>query len=248
MTYTRKYNIEVFQSIDALNKAVADYIVTVSNKAIAERGRFTIALSGGDSPQKLYALLAKTPYSEQIEWKKIFVFWGDERWVPIDDKRNNAFQVKSILLDKVIIPASNIHRIPVNLSPNQAVIKYEKELRAFFENKPIQLDVILLGLGENGHTASLFPGTKVIHEHAEGIRFVEGNPPIGGRITMTAALINRARHILFLVTGEKKAGILGKVLDDSYQPNLYPAQLIKPIHGDLIWFADQEAASLIKQF
>jgi 6-phosphogluconolactonase len=248
LTYTRKYNIEVFQSIDALNKAVADYIVTVSNKAIAERGRFTIALSGGDSPQKLYALLAKTPYSEQIEWKKIFVFWGDERWVPIDDKRNNAYQVKSILLDKVIIPASNIHRIPVNLSPNQAVIKYEKELRAFFENKPIQLDVILLGLGENGHTASLFPGTKVIHEHAEGIRFVEGNPPIGGRITMTAALINRARHILFLVTGEKKAGILGKVLDDSYQPNLYPAQLIKPIHGDLIWFADQEAASLIKQF
>ncbi len=241
-------SVDVFQSIDALREAVAEYIITVSKKSIAERGRFTIALSGGDTPQKLYALLAKTPYSEQIEWKKTFVFWGDERWVPFDDRRNNAYQAKSILLDKVTIPASNIHRIPVNLSPNQAAIKYEKELRAFFGNEPIQFDMILLGLGENGHTASLFPGTKVIHEHAEGVRFVEMNPPIGGRITMTAALINQAHHILFLVTGEKKAVILEKILDDSYQPNLYPAQLIKPLHGDLIWFADQEAASLIKQF
>jgi len=248
LTTIQKYNIEVFQSIDALNSAAAEYIIAVSKKAIAERGRFTIALSGGDTPQELYALLAKTPYNEQIEWKKTFVFWGDERWVPLDDRRNNAYQAKSILLDKVNIPASNIHRISVNLSPNQAAIKYEKELRTFFGNELIQFDMILLGLGDNGHTASLFPGTKVIHEHAEGVRFVEMNPPIGGRITMTAALINRAHHILFLVSGEKKAGILGKVLDASYQPNLYPAQLIKPIHGDLQWFADQEAASLIKQF
>lgn len=248
MTDTQKYNIEVFQSIDALNKSAAEYIIAVSISAIAKRGRFTIALSGGDTPQKLYALLAKTPYCEQIEWKKTFVFWGDERWVPLDDKRNNAHQAKSILLDKVNIPASNIHRIPVNLSPNQAANKYEKELRTFFGNEPIQLDVILLGLGENGHTASLFPGTKVIHEHGEGVRFVEDNLQVGGRITMTATLINQARQILFIVTGEKKAGILGKVLYTSYQPELYPAQLIKPIHGDLLWFADQEAASLIKQF
>jgi 6-phosphogluconolactonase len=241
-------SIDVFQSIDVLNKAAAEYIIAVSKKSITERGRFTSAFSGGDTPQKLYALLAKAPYSEQIEWKKTFVFWGDERWVPLDDRRNNAYQAKTILLDKVTIPASNIHRIPVNLSPNQTATKYEKELRTFFGNELIQFDMILLGLGENGHTASLFPGTKVLHEHAQGVRFVEENPPVGGRITMTAPLINHARHILFLVTGEKKAAILGKVLDDSYQPNLYPAQLIKPIHGDLLWFADQEAAALIKQF
>lgn len=248
MTTHQKYNIEVFQSVDALNSAAAEYIIAVSKKSIADRGRFTIALSGGDTPQKLYALLSQPSYCGQIEWKNTFVFWGDERWVPLDDRRNNAHKAKSILLDKVTIPVSNIHRIPVNLSPNQAAIKYEKELRAFFGNEPIQFDIILLGLGENGHTASLFPGTKVIHEHVEGIRFVEMNPPVGGRITMTAALINQAHHILFLVTGEKKAAILRKILDDSYQPNLYPAQLIKPLHGDLIWFADQEAASLIKQF
>ena len=248
MTTNPEHNIEVFQSIEVLNKAAAEYIVTVSNEAIVERGRFTIALSGGNTPQRLYSLLSEIPYRKQICWNRTFIFWGDERCVPLNDKRNNAYQVKSILLDKIDIPLLNIHSIPVDLPPLVAASKYEMEMRFFLKNDPIHFDMILLGLGENGHTASLFPGTKVIHEHAEGMRAVWVEDEKMFRITMTAPLINRARHVLFLVTGKRKAGILGKVLDTSYQHNKYPAKLIKPINGDLLWFADQEAAQLIKQF
>ncbi len=248
MTKPQEHNIEVFQSIAALNKAAAEYIIAVSNEAIVERGKFTIALSGGDTPQRLYALLSEMPYSEQIHWNRTFIFWGDERCVPLNDKRNNAYQAKSILLAKTDIPLVNIHSIPVDLPPLVAASTYEKELKVFFGNDLVNFDIVLLGLGENGHTASLFPETKVIHEHAQGIRavFVEDEKMF--RITMTAPLINHARHVLFLITGEKKAKILGKIFDSASQHDKYPAQLIKPIHGDLLWFADQEAASLIKQF
>jgi len=249
LTTNPEHNIEVFQSIEELNKAAAEYIITVSNEAIIERGKFTIVLSGGDTPQRLYALLSEKPYREQINWNRTFIFWGDERCVPLNDKRNNAYQAKLILLDKIDIPLLNIHSIPVDLPPVVAASNYEKDLKVFFENDPVHFDIILLGLGENGHTASLFPGTKVIHEHAEGIRAVFVQEEKMFRITMTAPLINKARHILFLVTGEKKADILGKILNSSAPlHDKYPAQLIKSVHGDLLWFADQEAASLIKQF
>lgn len=245
MTLNQKHNIKVFLTDDELNKAAAEFIISVAEKSIAARERFTISLSGGNSPEKLYSLLAESPFREQIDWSRTFIFWGDERCVSLDDEKNNAHRAKELLLDKIDIPESNIYRIPVNLSPEDAALKYEKEIFAFFKEEIPRFDIMLLGLGDNGHTASLFPETKVITEQAEGVRAIYVEEEKMFRVSMTAPLINRAHNILFLVTGEKKAEILAKVLYGSYLPEIYPAQLIKPVDGDLLWFIDEAAAYLI---
>jgi len=235
-------NLKVFSSVDLLNTAAAEFIITTARKAITEKGKFAISLSGGHTPEKLYLLLSQSPFREQIQWEKTFVFWGDERCVPLNDEQNNAHRAKTLLLDKVSIPLTNIYAIPVNLPPTEAARTYEKELKNFFGSKPIQFDLILLGLGENGHTASLFPGTKVLEENKERIRevFVEEEKIF--RITMTAPLINQAHCILYMVTGEKKAKVLKTILKEHYLPEKYPAQLIKPLNGELFWYVDKAAA------
>jgi 6-phosphogluconolactonase len=240
------YNIQVFQTPDELNKVAAQLIIDIGGKCIAANGRFTLSLSGGETPKKLYALLSEHPYREQLEWKKTFVFWGDERCVPLNDERNNAYQAKLLLLNKIDIPFSNIYSIPVNLSPKDAGKQYEKELKTFFGTGSPNFDLILLGLGKNGHTASLFPGTKVIEEKAVGVREVYIEEEKMFRVTMTAPLINMAHHILFLINGKEKSEILNNVLTSSYQPNNYPAQLIKPVDGELYWFVDSTAGVLLK--
>ncbi len=239
------YNLKIFQSGDALSRAAAEFIVEISGKSIAERGKFLIALSGGKTPEQLYLLLAEPFFRDQMQWDKTFVFWGDERCVPLEDERNNAHQAKLLLLDKINIPAPNIYPIPVNLSPAEAASKYEKEMNSFFEGGSPRLDFLLLGLGENGHTASLFPRTKVIAERAMGIREVYLEDERIFRVTMTAPLINKARQILFLVGGKNKAEILKKVLRGPYLPDSYPAQLVRPEAGCVSWFVDQAAASYI---
>src|ERR1700722_14009513 len=167
------YNhLEVFPDIDDLNIAAAEFIIATANESITKKGRFVISFSGGQTPVELYSILSKYPFREQIEWERTFIFWGDERCVPKEDKQNNAHQAKIALLDKVNIPPSNIHIIPVNLPPAEAANNYEKEINNFFGVEPRQFDLVLLGLGENGHTASLFPGTKILKEHAEGVREV----------------------------------------------------------------------------
>jgi 6-phosphogluconolactonase len=237
--------LKVFKTIDALNRAAAKLIIDIANKAIAERGKFVIALSGGQTPMALYSLMAKTPFHDELTWKNTSVFWGDERCVPETDSRNNAHEAKSVLLDKVNIPKSNIHSVPVSLSPAEAASEYEKEIKDYFKGKMPCFDIILLGVGENGHTASLFPNAKVLEEQEEGIRAVYVEEEKMFRITMTAALINSAHNILFLVTGKDKAKIMEAILSDSAQPHKYPAQLIRPNKGQLFWFLDQAAASLI---
>ncbi len=256
MTTDSKNKLEVFQTLDALYVAAANFIVDTANKAIGERGRYTISLSGGQTPKKLYALLATPSFSNKIQWEKTFVFFGDERCVPLDDERNNAHQAKSILLDNVDIPSSNIHIIPVDLSPAEAAVKYEKELKIFFGKESLRFDFILLGLGENGHTASIFPGTKVVEDKTIGIRdlYVETEKIPDGlshsdgfRVTMTAPMINNARNILFLIAGEEKRVVLDKVLNGPYIPDKYPAQLIKPSDGELKWFVDSKAGALLSE-
>ncbi len=239
------HNLRVFQTVDELNVAAAELIISIANKSIAARGRFVISLSGGQTPEKLYSLLAKSPWREQIEWIKTFIFWGDERYVQFDDKRNNARAVKSILLNRIDIPSRNIYFINVNLQPDMAAKEYEKDIKDFFKTESLRFDLVLLGLGENGHTASLFPGTKVIDEHVEGVRDVYVEEEKMFRVTMTAPLINQAHHILFLVTGTKKSEVVKQVLTSSFQPDHYPAQLIKPNDGVLQWFVDRDAATLI---
>jgi len=237
------YHLEVLPTINDLNIAAAEFIIATAKKAIAKRGRFVISFSGGQTPLELYSILSQSPFREQIEWERTFIFWGDERCVPLEDKRNNAHQAKITLLNEVNIPPSNIHIIPVNLPPSEAAKKYEKEINDFFGVGPRQFDLILLGLGENGHTASLFPGTKILNEQAEGVREVYVEEEKNFRITMTAPLINQSHHILFLVTGKNKAEILENIMWAPYQPQKYPAQLIKPLEGDLRWFADSAAAT-----
>jgi 6-phosphogluconolactonase len=240
-----KYNLHVFETTEAVNNAAAEFIIELANKSIVERGRFTISLSGGETPKKVYSLLSEPPFKDQVQWKRTFIFWGDERFVPFNDERNNGHQAKTILLDKIEIPLGNIHFVPVNSLPAEAAVEYEKEIKDFFGEEPTRFDLILLGLGENGHTASLFPGTKVIDEHVEGIKEVYVEEERMFRITMTAPLINEAHNILFLVTGEEKATILERVLTGPYEPNIYPTQLIKPVNGELFWFSDRAAADLI---
>lgn len=239
------HNVRVFQTVDELNVAAAELIISIANKSIAARGRFVISLSGGQTPEKLYSLLAKSPWREQIEWIKTFIFWGDERYVQFDDKRNNARAAKSILLNRIDIPSRNIYFINVNLQPNMAAKEYEKDIKDFFKTESLRFDLVLLGLGENGHTASLFPRTKVIDEHVEGVRAVYVEEEKMFRVTMTAPLINQAHHILFLVAGTKKSEVVKQVLTSSFQPAHYPAQLIKPNDGVLLWFVDRDAATLI---
>ena len=239
-----KNDLRVFETPGLLSEAAAKFIVQLARESISERGRFAIALSGGNTPGKLYALLSTPAFKQQMDWEKTFVFWGDERCVPMNDERNNAFMAKLLLLNNIDIPAANIYPVQVNLPPAEAAEAYEQTLKTFFGKQPTAFDLILLGLGDNGHTASLFPGTTVLHEQKRLVKEVYVVEQQMFRITMTAPFINLANNIVFLVTGKEKAGVLKTVLNGPFEPDKYPAQLIKPVNGNLYWFADKTAANL----
>ena len=234
--------LKVFETSALMNVAVANFIVELAAESIKQRGRFVFSLSGGNTPSKLYSLLSYPSFQDKIDWQKTFVFWGDERYVPLDDKRNNAHMAGSLLLDKIDIPQANIYPIPVFLSPAEAALSYEQTLKVFFGKEAPCFDLILLGLGENGHTASLFPGTSVIHESKRWVKELYVAEQKEWRITMTIPLINQAANVAFLVTGKEKSAILETVLNSPIQPDLYPAQLIRPMLGLLLWFADKSAS------
>lgn len=238
-------NLHIFKSTEELNESAASYIVKTSQEAISERGVFSISLSGGQTPQKLYALLASDKFKNQINWAKTHVFWGDERCLPLEDERNNAHEAKLILLNKINIPVENVHIIPVNLSPAEAALEYDKEISDFFSEKPKCFDLSLLGLGENGHTASLFPHTDVLLEKSQTVKAVYLEDQQLFRITMTAPLINGSRAIIFLVTGKEKAEMVKTVVQGDYLPEHYPAQLIKSQRSRPLWYLDEAAASLL---
>jgi 6-phosphogluconolactonase len=238
-------DISIFESEDRLYKTACDFIAELAKDAVLKRGRFTLVLSGGHTPEKLYNMLSSTPYDKYIPWKDTYVFWGDERCVPPNDKRNNAHRARELLLNKVAISASNIFPVNVNLPPVEAAKEYDKRIKDFFSDTNSTFDLILLGLGENGHTASLFPMTSVLHEFKHWVKEVYLEDQSMYRVTMTASLINSARQILFLVCGKNKAEVLNRVLLSPYQPEILPAQIIQPLNGKLQWFADRGAASLL---
>lgn len=216
-----------FDNADLLAKAATEYFIKLAANAIEEKGKFTVALSGGNTPAAMYKLLATDFYSQQINWKKCYFFWGDERCVPLADKDNNAFNAQNILLDKVAVPKKNIFVIPVDESPVNAAIYYEATIKIFFKtDKPI-FDLILLGMGDNGHTASLFPHTTILHEQNALVKEIYVDEIKMNRVSFTAPLINNAKHILFLVAGKGKDDMLKKVLEEEFRPEEYPAQLIK---------------------
>ncbi len=240
-------NIKIFPTTEELTKGAAQFIADVAQKAVAERGRFTISLSGGHTPEQLYALLAKPPFADSMPWSDTYVFWGDERCVGLDDKDNNAHMARVQLLDHVAIPASNIYPMPVDMTPAEAADQYEETIKDFFGDDAPVFDLILLGLGENGHTASLFPGTDVVTEARRLVKEVFVAEQDMFRITMTAPLINQARNIMFLVAGKGKAEILNTVLNKPVQPDKYPAQLIAIGMGNLYWYIDADAAMILQQ-
>lgn len=238
-------NVNIFETAASLAQATADLMIAIAKNAIERRGSFTVSLSGGTTPEYLYTLLTKPAYRDQIPWNKTFVFWGDERFVPSDDKQNNAHMAKTFLLDHVDIPSINIYPVPVDVEPALAAEKYEASIKKFFGEETPRFDFMLLGLGENGHTASLFPGSEVVFENKRLVREVFVAEQDMFRITMTTALINKAHNIIFLVEGESKAAILKTILGDTKQPDKFPAQIIKAEDGNLYWLVDKKAAALL---
>ena len=240
-------NLVVYPDRPSFIDGAADFIVDLAAQAIGERGRFTLALSGGSTPRPIYARLASADYRDRIEWSKVHVFFGDERCVPPDDARSNYRMACEALLDHVSLPPDHIHRIQGEIDPAQAALIYEQELQQLFRTSAFPtFDLICLGLGDNGHTASLFPGTASLREKERWIvpQYVE--VMTSWRVTFTAPLINAARNSAFLVEGAGKAEVLWRILNGPYQPDVLPAQLIQPVNGELHWLVDAAAAAKLQ--
>lgn len=230
-----------------LAKAAADFIAKRIKEVLKTQDRFTIALSGGSTPKALHELLAKSPYAEQIPWLQLHVFWGDERYVPIDDAQSNAGMAYDTLLGHVFTPDDQIHVWRTDLEPDAAAADYDRILHDYFDDSQPTFDLVLLGMGDDGHTLSLFPGTEVVHEQTAWTRAYFLDQQDMYRLTLTAPVVNRASCVLFLVAGPKKAAPLREVLEGEYQPDTYPAQVIKPVTGELIWMVDQQAAANLRR-
>jgi 6-phosphogluconolactonase len=242
--------LEIFPSPVEMSEAAAKRFTAQAAQAVSLHGRFTVALCGGKTPSALYSLLAKAPFASQIPWAHVHLFWGDERCVPPDHTDSNYRMVRALLMDRVPIPPANIHRMPGEMDPVEAAALYEKGLRDFFvphgDGFPV-FDFILLGLGEDGHTASLFPATRAIHESARWVLGHYVNAQKGWRITLTPQVINSAWLVVFLVTGSGKAAVLKDILEGPYRPDSLPAQVVRPAGGELLWMLDRDAAALLKE-
>jgi 6-phosphogluconolactonase len=234
--------VKTFDTPATLARGAAEFIVARINDVLNHQDRFTLALSGGSTPNALYELLAKPPFSEQIPWAQLHIFWGDERAVPLDDPQNNAGVAYEKLLGNVYTPDSQIHVWETDLTPEAAAADYDRLLHTYFTATGPTFDLVLLGLGDDGHTLSLFPGTEVVHEKTAWTRAFRLDAQQMHRLTLTASVVNRASAVLFLVAGDKKTNALREVLHGDYQPDLYPAQVIKPAPGKLLWFVDKAAA------
>ena len=237
-------DIRIFKDLEKLSRNAAELFVEQATYAINERGRFLVALNGGNTPARLFQLLA-TDYRDLVDWSNVHVFWGDERCVPPDDSGSSYGQAKDMLLNHVDIPNNNVHRVKGELGPLSASTEYSQTLKLLAEDNlefP-RFDLVYLGMGEDGHTASLFPGSPV--DVTETVIPVSANyqDRPANRVTMTPRVFNQARIVVFMATGEKKANTLAEVLSDRYNPELYPAQRIDPKDGELIWLVDEGAAA-----
>lgn len=247
-------DIRVFTGGLTLLRAAADYIVDAAETAMTTNGHFTIALSGGATPKPIYELLATDEYTRYIDWSFGRVFWGDERCVQPDHYDSNYRMAKESLLENVRIPMGNIYRIKGELPPEAAAEDYEKALRGYFlrgtrplnERQP-RFDLILAGIGDDGHTASLFPYTTALEEQARWVAANYVEKLDTWRITLTPPAINAATNILFVVTGEKKADALAQILEGEYDPAQFPAQLVNPESGRVTWMVDVPAASKLSR-
>ena len=246
--------IESYPTKSELMRTAAERFVALAEWSIEARGRFVVALSGGSTPRSLYKLLAVQPFTSQVDWTHVHVFWGDERAVPPDHPDSNFRMTEESLLRSVPLLPENVHRICAELPPEEAALDYGRRLRAFFTGQRGQpgstmlgadFDLILLGMGGDGHTASLFPGTAVICEQKRWVVAHYVDKLDAWRITLTPVIINTAKQVIFLVSGGEKAETLKRVLTGPYRPDALPAQVVQPENGDVTWLLDAEAAALL---
>lgn len=237
--------IKVFPTTEAVCQAAMEQFMALAIENIAAKGSFVVALSGGRTPNQLYDLMALPENAGMIDWKNIFFFWGDERYVPQDNKENNSLQARQHLLDKVSVPEGNIFRIPINGDHEADAKRYEQTIRSFFKGEPPVFDLIFLGMGDEGHTASIFPGSPLLKEQAALVKDVYVEVKQMQRISFTPALINAAKEIMFVITGQEKAPALKEVLEGNFDPQLYPAQIIKPVIGKITWLLDEAVSRLL---
>jgi len=237
-------NTFILSSPTALAEASVKRFVQAAKDAILQRDTFSVALAGGSTPKAMYRLLASEEFSNQLDWNKIFVFFGDERCVLPDDPESNYRMTREAFLDHVPIPEENILPMDGALEPEKSALLYEHKLRNHFGNQP-RLDLVLLGMGTDGHTASLFPGTAAIHENNRWVVAHFVSKLDAWRLTLTPPIINSARQIIFLVSGKNKAQPLYDVLHGPRQPDVLPSQIIQPTKGSLTWMLDAAAAKLL---
>ena len=248
MDSPRNWRREIVVCSDAgeLNQRTAEQFVRLATESVAATGRFTVALSGGSTPEALYSLLAGQTFQPLVPWSRVYFFWGDERCVPPDHPESNYRMARETMLDKVPVPTANVYPVPTEEgNPQRVAAEYERILSAFFdlnEGQQPRFDLILLGMGEDGHTASLFPGTAALQEM--GTVTANDIQKLGThRITLTIPAINQAAHIVFVVSGPSKASVLKEVLEGQYQPTSLPSQSIQPVEGELLFLVDRAAAN-----
>ena len=233
--------LKVFSNEESVAEAAAGIFVEQFKKAMTRSEKFSVVLSGGNTPTLTYELLAREPFQSQINWRHVHVFWGDERCVPITDLCSNSKRAYEALLSHVPIPPHQIHPIPYTRDPNKSAVEYELVLKKYFDKAPPFFNLVLLGLGKDGHTASLFPGSTALTEKERWVVGLKNTSEEFGRVTLTLQILNLTRMTIFLVTGQEKAKILEEVLSDTESSQSLPARLIHPVNGELIWLVDSTA-------
>lgn len=249
-----KVHLEVYPDQKSLMRAAAEHVVNISESSLTTRGRFTLALSGGKTPRPLYQLLATDEFLPLIDWNQTQVFWGDERCVPPEHPDSNYHMARELLLDYVPLPMDHIYRFKGELEPEQAAELYEERLHAFFsgregspEHPRPRFDLVLLGIGDDGHTASLFPHTPGLTEVNRWATAHWVEKLDAWRLTLTPTALNEASHLLFVVEGENKAEAMRAIFDPDTDPMMYPAKLIQPRDGSVTWLVDEAAARLLNR-
>jgi 6-phosphogluconolactonase len=240
-----KPEIVTCRDVGELAHKAAEQFVALAGAAVARAGRFAVALSGGSTPRAVYSLLGSPEFRDRVDWPRVHLFWGDERCVPPDHPESNFRMVQETLLAKIQIPSQNVHRMIGEKEPAQAAAAYEQELREFFAVQPGQMprfDLILLGLGEDGHTASLFPGTAALDETEHWVAAVYVEQLQSYRLTLTLPVINAAAQVTFLVSGASKAKIVSDIFAPDSASRNYPAAQVRPMEGRLTWMIDRDAA------
>jgi len=237
--------LNIFKNQAELNEQLAQYVITIANKAILEKGRFDFVLTGGSSPKGLYSLLSTT-YKDQIDWDKTYFFFGDERTVLPFEKDYNGLMAKESFFDNLELKDGHVFYVDTNLSPEEAAADYKEKLDQHFGAAPIIFDLILLGMGDDAHTASIFPQTDLVSSKEATVASVRVEKLNTNRVSLTAPLINQAKNVAFITFGENKAKALEQVLGEEKDYANYPSQLINPVNGELQWFVDEAAASLVK--